>query len=183
MPVFEGVAGRLHQIASAADDYKRLSGYFGGDLMRDVDCCAGAAARRDVDGDVIGHRQRPLAQDRVDTRPASTSRCSSTPNDSHRGSTSREPRAPTAVAVVAVAPTAEADPSRPGCCCLPSRGSYSSPSCCPNRGSIAGLGTSDTSVREQAPLARPPWPTRGQTRQYHRPPARPYRRAARAFLA
>jgi hypothetical protein len=39
-----------------------LSGYFGGDLMRDVDRGVGlvVAACDNVDGDVVGHGQRPL---------------------------------------------------------------------------------------------------------------------------
>ena len=39
-----------------------LSGYFGGDLLRDVDpgVGPGGAARNDVDRDVVVHGQRPL---------------------------------------------------------------------------------------------------------------------------
>lgn len=68
--------------------------------------------------------------------------------------------------------------SPPGRCsrdsCLPSHGSCSSSGWVPSPGSIARPGTSDSSVREQAPPWRCPRTGRARTWPGCRPPARPY---------
>ena len=118
-------------------------------------------------------------------RPGSISRCSRIPNHWQSGSTSAEPRAPTAGEVAAAGPTAAGAPRVPSppdhvsLLDLASRGSYASPSCrrCPSPGSTDRPGTSDNRAREPGPR----WPrgsgrrpVRKRPKPTRHPPARSY---------
>jgi hypothetical protein len=112
-------------------------------------------------------------------RPGSIFRCSRIPNHWQSGSTSAEPRAPTAGEVAAAAPTAAGAPRVPsppdrfGLPDLASRGSDSSPSCSP--GSIDHLGTSDSWARgpgPRGPRGRGRRRVRKRTKPTRHPPAR-----------
>jgi hypothetical protein len=87
-------------------------------------------------------------------------RYSRIPSYSYRGPIRPGPKAPTGVAGASTAPTAEVVRNRPGrrCSCRPSHGNCSSSGKGPSPGPTGRPGTSggDTSVQEEAQLARCP---------------------------
>jgi hypothetical protein len=128
-----------------------------------------------------------MARAGVFVRSESTFRCSRIPKHWQSGSTSAEPRAPTAVEVAAAAPTPAAVPRAPsppdhfGLADLASRGSDSSPSRrrCASQDPIGHLGTSDCWAQGPGP----PVP-RGRGRQPVRKRTKPTRHpAARSWSA